>query len=98
MSSLDDKLLGIIKLIQKDYQKYAEPSNADERIAQIKQAFADHLLSYTQDMVDGKLLSGQEFYDRFKKEFVKTHNGMPLTSMEAKMREAVERASGLGDN
>ncbi len=39
--SIEEKLLTIIKLIQYDYRKYADPKNADERIEQIIQAFKD---------------------------------------------------------
>lgn len=41
MSTLDENLLTIIKLIQYDYRKNADPKKADERIEQIKQVFAD---------------------------------------------------------
>lgn len=40
-------------------------------------------------------MSGKEWFDRFEKEFEKNHNGMPLTSMESKMRAAAKKASNL---
>ena len=40
-------------------------------------------------------MTGAEWYERFDKELESQHNGMPWTSLEYKVIEAAERASGL---
>lgn len=108
MSNLDDKLREIIYQCLRVENVGVQAIGGirpiivgdDETIAQIKQAFADEQNLVMRGVVDpkeGGLLTGQEWYEKFEKEWQRSIEGRYFDgdSLAKATQEAAKRAAGL---
>lgn len=89
--SLEEKLSLIIEDIQE--YKSNEPLRVGDFtfIEQLKQAFDDAGYVKPTDVFGAKLMTGQEWYDRFKQEFIEDGSAMYIGDILA----VVRRAAGI---
>lgn len=91
VSDLDEKLKTILL---EDYGVV----DVEESIAKTKQVFIDEGWRHTRGVKEGRLMSGQEFYDKVQEEYAKLRKatGNNAVDIAENMLKAVEIASGYG--